>query len=113
VAGFMLECMAGFVGIRINREAIVNLAKRYRLPAIYRFRSFVTSGGLAAYASDTRDLWRRAADYADRILQGKSPDELPVQVPTRFQFVLNLRAAKAIGLHIPPGVLAAADDVIE
>jgi putative tryptophan/tyrosine transport system substrate-binding protein len=88
-------------------------ALRHRLPAIYQFRLDVESGGLAFYGADQIDLCRRAASYVDRILRGERPRDLPVQLPTRFELVLNLKTAKAMGLDIPPKVLALADDVIE
>jgi putative ABC transport system substrate-binding protein len=98
---------------QLNREKIAMLPLRYRLPTMYGFRDFVESGGLASYGADMIDLCRRAASYVDRILRGEKPRDLPVQLPTRFEFVLNLKTAKAIGLDIPPQVLALADDVIE
>jgi len=97
----------------LNRETIAMLALRHRLPAIYGFRNFVESGGLASYGTDIIDHYRHAASYVDRILRGEKPRDLPVQLPTKFEFVLNLKTAKAMGLDIPPQVLALADDVIE
>jgi putative ABC transport system substrate-binding protein len=96
-----------------NRELIAAMAARYRLPAIHSFRDFAEVGGLASYGVDTIDLSRRAATYADRILRGEKPANLPVQLPTKFEFVLNLKAAKAMGLVILPGLLTLADEVIE
>jgi putative ABC transport system substrate-binding protein len=97
----------------LHAELIPTLAMRYRLPSVYDYRFFVESGGLASYGADPIDLSRRAASYVDRILKGEKPRDLPVQLPTRFEFVLNLKTAKAIGLDISPNVLALADDVID
>jgi putative ABC transport system substrate-binding protein len=96
-----------------NRDLIVRVATINRLPAIYPFPFFVASGGLASYGSDTRDLFRRSASYVDRILKGTKPADLPVQTPTKYELVINLNAAKALGLTIPPTLLARADEVIE
>jgi putative ABC transport system substrate-binding protein len=96
-----------------HRDRIIALAELYRLPAIYPYRYFVASGGLASYGTDTIDLYRRAMSYVDRILRGEKPAELPVQQPTRFEFLVNLKAAKAIGLEVPPTLLSRADEVIE
>jgi putative tryptophan/tyrosine transport system substrate-binding protein len=92
---------------------IAALAVRHHLPAIYPYRYFAASGGLASYGSDATDLYRRAAQYVDRILRGAKPGDLPVQAPTKFEFVINLKAAKAIGLMVPEPVLLLADEVIE
>ena len=107
-----LYVMSGPVTVR-NRETIAMLALRYRLPTMYGFRFYVESGGLASYGPELIDQYRRAAFYVDRILRGEKPRDLPVQLPTKFEFVLNLKTAKAMGLDIPPQVLALADDVIE
>jgi ABC-type uncharacterized transport system substrate-binding protein len=96
-----------------HRDAIIAAAMATRLPAIYPFPHFVRSGGLMSYGTDINDAFRRAASYVDRILRGEKPGDLPVQQPTRFELLINLKTAKALGLTIPPGVLAIADEVIE
>jgi putative ABC transport system substrate-binding protein len=97
----------------INRGLIFRLAAHHRLPAVYPFRFYAADGGLASYGPDQVDQYRRAAGYADRILRGAKPADLPVQAPTKFDLVLNLRTARAIGVEIPPAVIARADEVIE
>jgi putative ABC transport system substrate-binding protein len=96
-----------------HREAIINLAAHHRLPAVYPFRFFITSGGLAASAADLLDQYRRVAAYIDRVLRGTHPRELPVQVATRFNLLINLKTANALGLTVPPSLLVRADEVIE
>ena len=97
----------------IHHELIVRLAARFRLPAVYPYPFFVKSGGLLSYGIDNHDLWQRAAGYVDRVLKGASPAELPVQEPTKFKLAINLKAAKTLGLAVPPSLLARADEVIE
>jgi ABC-type uncharacterized transport system substrate-binding protein len=96
-----------------NRQLIVQLAARDGLPAIYPFRYYATAGGLMSYGIDAVDVFRRASLYVDRILKGENPSDLPVQAPTKFEFVINLKTAKALGLAVPSSVLATADEVIE
>src|SRR5215510_4718344 len=95
-----------------ERKRIVELAGKYRLPAIYFDKGFVDEGGLMSYGVDYEDLFRRAAGYVDKILKGAKPADLPVQQATKFEFIINLKAAKQIDLTIPPDVLARADKVI-
>jgi putative ABC transport system substrate-binding protein len=97
----------------INRDLIIALAARHRLPAIYPLRHFVADGGLISYGPDTIDQFRRAAGYVDRILKGDKPADLPVQAPVKYETVLNLKTAKALGLDVPAQVLVRADEVIE
>ena len=92
---------------------IVTLAARHKLPAVYADRSDVTGGGLISYGIDRVDQFRRAAGYVDRILKGEKPGDLPVQAPTKYQLVINLKTAKALGITVPPTLLASADEVIE
>jgi putative ABC transport system substrate-binding protein len=99
--------------IAVNRKQIIAFAAKYRLPAIYPFRFFAHSGGLMSYGVDTADLYWRAASYVDRILKGMKPADLPVQAPTKYELVINLKTANALGLTIPGILLARADEVIE
>jgi putative tryptophan/tyrosine transport system substrate-binding protein len=96
-----------------HRQLIVSLATRYRLPNVYAYRYYCSTGGLASYGPDPTDEYRRAAGYVDRILKGEKSSDLPVQAPTKYELVVNLKSAKAMGLQVPPTLLAAADEVIE
>jgi len=96
-----------------HRENIIALAARYRMPAIYSYRYFVTDGGLVSYGADLIDVYRRVASYVDRVFKGEKPSDLPVQQPTQYELAINLKSAKALGLDVPPSLLARADEVIE
>jgi putative ABC transport system substrate-binding protein len=97
----------------LHRDLMIRLAAQHRLPAVYSDRFFVTAGGLMCYSTDRADQFRTAASYVDRILRGTKPADLPVQVPTKYETVINLKTAKALGVAVPPGLLVAADEVIE
>jgi putative tryptophan/tyrosine transport system substrate-binding protein len=118
LAAFVREPNGGLIvttGARgyAHRELIVKLAAQHRLPAVYPFRYWVNDGGLISYGSDQIDPYRRSAAYVDRILKGEKPADLPVQAPTKYELVINLKTAKALGLEVPPMLLARADEVIE
>jgi putative tryptophan/tyrosine transport system substrate-binding protein len=100
-------------GEAAHRNLIITLAARHKLPAVYYEHFFIAAGGLISYGPDFVDQYRQAAGYVDRILKGEKPADMPVQVPTKYEKVINLKTAKALGLTIPPGVLASADEVIE
>jgi putative ABC transport system substrate-binding protein len=97
----------------VHLRLIIELVGKYRLPAVYPFRYHAEAGGLLSYGVDALDLVPRAADYVDRIMRGANPGELPVQAPTKFELIINLKTAKALGLTVPPSLLARADEVIE
>src|SRR5215211_5166488 len=97
----------------VHRDLIIALAAKHRLPAVYSLRVFVLAGGLMSYGTDFVDLYRQAALYVDQIPRGAKPADLPVMQPTKYETVVNLKTAKALGLTLPPGLLVAADEVIE
>jgi putative ABC transport system substrate-binding protein len=102
-----------FVAARHNLDLVISMASRYRVPTVYPYRYMVAAGGLIAYGVDPIDLFRRAPTYIDRILKGANPADLPVQLPTKFEMAINLKTARALGLDVPPSLLARADEVIE
>ena len=99
--------------LNVHRELIIELTTRYRVPTVYQYRYFATGGGLVSYGPDVTDQYVRAASYVDRILRGEKPADLPLQAPTKYELVINLTTAKALGLTVPPSLLARADEVIE
>jgi putative ABC transport system substrate-binding protein len=118
IATLALQARTGLIVLptainNLQRDRIIALAARHRLSAVYPFRHFTTSGGLMAYGFDTPDLFRRSASYVDRILKGEKPADLPVQAPVKYELVINLKTAKALGIELPPTLLARADEVIE
>jgi ABC-type uncharacterized transport system substrate-binding protein len=98
---------------QVHRKLIITLVARHKLPAVYFARFFVIGGGLVSYGPDLLDMYRRAAGYVDRILKGEKPADLPVQASTKYEMVINLKTAKALGLDVPQSLLARADEVIE
>jgi putative tryptophan/tyrosine transport system substrate-binding protein len=118
VAGFAKEPDGGLIVLPhpntvANRALIIILAARHRLPAVYPYRYFAIDGGLMSYGPDQTEQWRGVATYVDRILRGEKPGELPIQGPTKFELVINLKTAKALGFDIPPAFPLRADEVIE
>jgi putative tryptophan/tyrosine transport system substrate-binding protein len=124
LAVFRLTARSNFVGsstgklppdasTQVHRDLIIALAAQYSLPAVYWERLFVAAGGLMSYGTDYVDIYRQAASYVDRILRGDKPADLPVQAATKFETIVNLKTAKALGLTVPPGLLLAADEVID
>jgi putative ABC transport system substrate-binding protein len=109
--GGLIVTAAG--GLSTRRSLIITLAARHRLPAVYPFHYYVADGGLISYGPNSIDPYRRTAGYVDRILKGEKPADLPVQAPTKYELVINLKTAKALGLDVPPTLLARADEVIE
>ena len=97
----------------VHHDLVIALAAQHKLPAVYHRRYFVTSGGLMSYGPEVDDQFRGAAQYVDRILKGEKPADLPVQAPTRYELAINRKTAQALGLAVPPSLLARADDVIE
>jgi ABC-type uncharacterized transport system substrate-binding protein len=118
IAAFARESGGGLIAapdafINTRRRSIMALTERHQIPSIYSFRQFVTEGALISYGPDTSDIVRRSASYVDRILKGEKPADLPVQAPTKYELVINLKTAKALALEVPPTLLARADEVIE
>ena len=105
--------MTGSQGAAVHRDLIIALAARHRLPAVYNSRFWPAANGLMSYGPDFPDQFRRAAGYVDRILRGEKAADLPVQAPTKYELVINLKSAKALGLEVPASLLARADEVIE
>jgi putative ABC transport system substrate-binding protein len=118
IAAFARESGGGLIAapdafINTRRRSIMALTERHQIPSIYSFRQFVTEGALISYGPDTSDIVRRSASYVDRILKGEKPADLPVQAPTKYELVINLKTAKTLGIEVSPMLLARADEVIE
>jgi putative tryptophan/tyrosine transport system substrate-binding protein len=117
ITAFAREPNGGLIvtgqSVQNQRDQIIALAVRHRLPAVYPFRGFVTAGGLISFGNDQAEPYRLAAGYVDRILRGEKPADLPVQAPTKFETVINLKTANALGLTVPETLLATADEVIQ
>jgi len=118
VAAFAQSANGGLISTQsalsaLHRDLIVTLAAKHKLPAVYQDRNYVTAGGLISYGPNFLDQFGRAAGYVDRVLKGEKPADLPIQTPTKYELVINLKTAKALGLAIPPSVRARADEVIE
>jgi putative ABC transport system substrate-binding protein len=117
VAAFARSGNGGIIvtsgGTGARRELIIGLAARHKLPSVYPYRYYAVDGGLVTYGPNTLDPVRRAAGYVDRILKGEKPADMPVQAPTKYELVINRKTAKALGLDVPPALLARADEVIE
>jgi putative ABC transport system substrate-binding protein len=117
VAAFVRSGSGGVIvttgGTAVQRKFIISLLARYKLPAVYPYRYFAVDGGLIAYGPNTTDTVQRAAEYVDRILKGEKPADMPVQAPTKYELVVNLKTAKALGLTVPQSLLATADEVID
>jgi ABC-type uncharacterized transport system substrate-binding protein len=105
--------MTGSTTAAARRDALIALITRQKLPAVYPYRYYAESGGLASYGPDTIDQYRRAASYVDRVLKGEKPADLPVQASMKFELVINLKTAKTLGITVPPAILSRADEVIE
>ena len=118
IAEFVRSANGGLVVIpsgrvSLHRDLIIKLAAQHKLPAVYPFRYMVQAGGLISYGPDFIEQYRPAASYVDRILKGEKPADLPVQAPTRYELLINLNTAKALGITVPPSLLARADEVVE
>jgi putative ABC transport system substrate-binding protein len=115
---FAREPNGGLIGVpavtmALHHELLVRMTAQHRIPAIYPYRYFPAQGGLASYGIDINAMWRQSASYVDRILKGANPADLPAQAPTKFEFIVNLKTARALGLNLPPTLIASADEVIE
>jgi putative ABC transport system substrate-binding protein len=118
ITAFAAEPNGGLIAIpsalvTAQRNLVISLANRFNLPSVFAFRYYAVDGGLVSYGVDNIDLYRRSAAYVDRILKGEKPSDLPVQAPTKYELVINLKTAKALGLSVPQSLLSRADEVIE